>query len=286
MQGRDPHELLNTTPAIIWQEIITTLRQQDTWECELSQKTKDGSEVIVATRYQLFIGPDGAELILKIGRDVTEHKRAEKEILALNRDLEKRVELRTAELSNSMGQLAENVKEQESFSYSVSHDLRAPLRHLDGFLTLLYKRSYAALDDSAKHYVDCALQASKRMGLLIDDLLKFSRLGRSELRKTQVDLNLLVEPGSEGTGAGGPGPAGGLEVGRLAEFACGRGHAAAGFGKSDCERAQIYAAALVAEIEIGSEPGPNGEVVIFVRDNGVGFEPVLQQDVPDISAPP
>src|ERR1017187_8562570 len=98
-----------------------------------------------------------------------------------------------SETNQINGRLEESVKELEAFAYSVSHDLRAPLRHLGGFLTLLSKRSYAMLDDPAKHYVDCTLEASQRMGVLIDDLLQFSRLGRAEMQKVPVDLNAIVD---------------------------------------------------------------------------------------------
>ncbi len=98
-----------------------------------------------------------------------------------------------AEANRANVELTSTSKELEAFAYSVSHDLRAPLRHLDGFLTLLSRRSYATLDERAKHYIDCTLEASQRMGRLIDELLQFSRLGRSELHKTPVSLNRLVD---------------------------------------------------------------------------------------------
>jgi PAS domain S-box-containing protein len=83
--------------------------------------------------------------------------------------------------------------ELEAFAYSVSHDLRAPLRHMDGFLSLLFKKCYAHLDAQGKHYIDRTLDASKRMGRLVDELLQFSRLGRNQLHKMPIDLRELVE---------------------------------------------------------------------------------------------
>ncbi|HLJ76640.1 MAG TPA: PAS domain S-box protein, partial [Acidobacteriaceae bacterium] len=89
-------------------------------------------------------------------------------------------------------QLAVSIQDMESFAYSVSHDLRAPLRHVDGFLALLSGRCYSTLDDTSKHYIDQTLQASQRMGRLIDELLQFSRLGRAEVHKLTVNLNTIV----------------------------------------------------------------------------------------------
>ena len=177
-----------------------------------------------------------------------------------------------AETNSVNMQLAESMKELESFSYSVSHDLRAPLRHIDGFLTLLSTKTYSTLDDSAKHYVDRTLLASKRMGELIDDLLQFSRIGRAELRKMPVDLNAVIQ-----------------EVLRELEPAIGS-------RKIDwqvtplpmlvADRAMLLqvienlvANALkftrereLAKIEIGFKPGLNDDLVFFVADNGAGFD--------------
>ena len=177
-----------------------------------------------------------------------------------------------AETKNVNAQLADSVKELESFAYSVSHDLRAPLRHIDGFLTLLSTRTYSTLDDASKHYVDRTLLASKRMGELIDDLLRFSRIGRSEIRKVPVDLNVVIQ-----------------EILRELEPEIGK-------RKIDwqltplpnvmADRAMLLqvvenliANALkftrgreTAKIEVGFKPEANGQLVFFVRDNGAGFD--------------
>jgi PAS domain S-box-containing protein len=118
--------------------------------------------------------------------DITDRKRAEEELSALNTDLEQRVIKRTEELEQSNKQL-------EAFAFSVSHDLRAPLRHIDGFSKALMEEYHASLDDMGKTYLERVRAACTKMNALIDDLLSFSRFSRQSLNRTTIDMGKLVE---------------------------------------------------------------------------------------------
>jgi P-type Cu+ transporter len=167
-------------PATL-QTIHTLTAGKDVLDFTNRYRCKDGSYRWIEWRSKPF----QQGLIYAAARDITERKRAEEEIRELNATLEQHVQERTAQL------LVAN-RELESFSYSVSHDLRAPLRSIDGF-SQAFKEDYAdQLDDRARDYLNRIRTATQRMSQLIDDLLRLSRISRSEMTMSEVDLCALV----------------------------------------------------------------------------------------------
>jgi PAS domain S-box-containing protein len=277
MIGCSPEEMFGRSPIeFMFEDDIPDYRKRmktrqpglhENFECRFSHR--DGRTVsLLGSRNTMVDHKNELQGSFAMFTDITERKRAEEEVRELNQDLERRVAERTAELA------AAN-KELEAFSFSVSHDLRAPLRHIDSFASLLRESAGATLDDRSRQYLDTISNAAKRMRTLIDDLLSFSRTGRAEMSTFDVDLGELVqkvlrelEPET---------------VGRIIEWQIGELPVVTG------DRAMLRAALANllsnavkftrprarAEIEVGRLPdasGPEMETVIFVRDNGVGFD--------------
>ncbi len=153
---------------------------------ELSLMRKDGSRVSVFSHHVIVQLPGKMQELFCIDVDLTERKLAEQEILQLNKDLDHRVRQRTAELE------AAN-KELESFSYSVSHDLKTPLRHINGFTGLFLENNAAVLSEEELEYVQKIRGAATEMEQLIDAILSFSRLNQAELRKTRIHSTEMVQ---------------------------------------------------------------------------------------------
>jgi len=201
--------------------------------------------------------------LIGVAFDITARKLSENEVLRLNLDLEHRVAERTAALE------AIN-KELESFSYSVSHDLRAPLRSIRGFSEVLLDRYGGKLDERGREFLRRACESSNQMDLLIDDLLKLSRIGRTELHHQPVDLSALANSIADDLRAEEPQRAvtfsitTGLQTGgdqRLLRIAL----------ENLLRNAWKFTSSQPkARIEFGETPGP--QPAFFVRDNGVGFD--------------
>jgi PAS domain S-box-containing protein len=224
------------------------------YECRF--RHKDGSWRVLSWRSTPYGG-----LMYATARDVTEVKRVEARIRQLNDDLAKRA-----------AQMEEANRELESFSYSVSHDLRAPLRHVQGYVEMLTREAGDGLSDKAQRYLKTIAAAAREMGELIDDLLAFSRMGRVELREAELDLNLLIaevraslEPAAQGRNIRwtvAPLPQARGDVAMLRQvFVNLLGNAVKYTGRRD-----------PAEIEIGTDGEEDGRIILFVRDNGAGFD--------------
>jgi PAS domain S-box-containing protein len=149
--------------------------------------TRAGNERLIAWHNKILTDESGRIYAsLSSGEDITERRQAEDEIRRLNAELERRVKERTIQLTSSN-------KELEAFVYSVSHDLRAPLRSIDGFSLVLLEEYGGRLDERGRHYLDRVRSAAGQMGLEIEDLLKLSRLTRSEMIFADVNLTRLAE---------------------------------------------------------------------------------------------
>jgi PAS domain S-box-containing protein len=260
--GKRSHEILGTVfPAPI-EDIRAQLLRAERWEGELKRTKADGTVVIVASRWSLRSDDRKQPIaIMETSNDITERKHRDEEIRGLNQELAGR----------SMELEATN-KELEAFAYSVSHDLRAPLRHMVGYAELLQKKAGAALDDKSRRYMTMILDSAKRMGNLIDDLLAFSRIGRVETQKTSVNLEQLVREALSEVRPETNGRDIVWSIGKLP--AC--------YGDRSMLRlvlVNLLSNAIKftrtrprAEIEIGCAEGGEDEAVVFVRDNGAGFD--------------
>jgi PAS domain S-box-containing protein len=152
------------------------------------QYIKKNGDVIWVTRAltKIFSADGKSFYALALISDITARKQADDEIKKLNETLEKRVADRTAQLE------AAN-KELEAFSYSVSHDLRAPLRHISGFSEMLTKEAKLLLPEKSQHFLEIINTSAQKMGILIDDLLSFSKTGRAEMVKTTFNMNIAIQ---------------------------------------------------------------------------------------------
>ena len=188
--GDDPRgALLKDIGGGAWDDELTLRRLADVlgrgrelWDHEQVQRTADGVErtmVINARRMPLPDGDGSAALVT--ASDISVQKASDRRIRELNRQLEGKIE-----------QVSDVNRELEAFSYSVSHDLRAPLHHIAGFGDKLARHLGDGLDDKGRHYLEVMVSSARRMSTLIDELLVYSRLGRSALRLQVVDMQTLV----------------------------------------------------------------------------------------------
>ncbi len=200
-----------------------------------------------------------------ISRDITDRKEAEAKIRKLNSELERRVAKRTAELENAL-------KELESFSYSVSHDLRAPLRHICGYVEAIQQDASPPLNPACQRYLSTVSAAATRMGNLIDDLLSFSHMGRAEMDKTVFSLEGLVQSCLQDLQREMQGRQVEWVISSLPKI----------YGDPSLLRVALVNLLMnalkytrpcnPARIEVGALTGTEGETIVFVRDNGVGFD--------------
>lgn len=226
---------------------------------ELYARHRDGREIPL----DIMLTPITAgkqRWVFAVVRDITRQKDNEARITALN-----------SSLKNQIEQLTTTNRELESFSYSISHDLRAPLRHIMGFVDLLKTCDNGSLNQQCLHYLQVISKSAKKMADMVDGLLAFSRMGRSELHRTRIDLNRMVRDIVA------------EQVGRIKGREIDWEIALIPVVLADpCLLQQVLAHLLanavkftrprpVARIEIGALE-KDKQTIIFVRDNGVGFD--------------
>jgi PAS domain S-box-containing protein len=245
--------------------INEAVRTKSTFELEHRVRRIDGTFGWTFSRAVPLFDAKG-EIIEWFGAasDITERKRSVEQIRQLNADLEQRVADRTAQLQGANDELG-------AFSYSVSHDLRAPLRHVLGYVNMLQRDAAPSLSEQNLALLNTIAKAATRMGTLIDDLLAFAHLGRTELRKAEVNLDRLVR-----------------EV--VSDFEAETKQRNIAWKiqplpmvNADCALLRMVLVNLISnavkftgaraepKIQIGCVPGGDTETVIFIRDNGAGF---------------
>jgi PAS domain S-box-containing protein len=270
--GRDPATLHFTDyvppewQAFFRDTVIGTARTRGLWEGEMQiRNLKTGAVIdVFRSTFLLRDGTGQPEGFATVTRDITGQKRAEAEIRGMNAELEQRVARRTAELE------AAN-KELEAFSYSVSHDLRAPLRAINGFAGIVLEDYAAHLPPEGRRFLERIRNGGQRMGELIDDLLAFSRLSRQPVNRQHVDTAKMVRDVLEELKAHREGREIEIHVADLPSC-----RADAGLLK------QVWVNLLANAIKYtrGRQPArvtvgcarDNGAPTFFVRDNGVGFD--------------
>ncbi len=185
--GKQKHELLQTEFSEPLEQIMDKVRREGRWAGEMVQRRRDGSRIHVSTRWVLDRATrTKVARVLITDNDITLRTQAEELMRSEAKRLDNLVAQRTATLQDTIGEL-------EAFSYSISHDMRAPLRAMQGYAQALLSDYSGRLDGDAKHYLDRIFRSANRLDLLIQDVLAYSRVSKGEIDLHPVDMDRLLD---------------------------------------------------------------------------------------------
>jgi PAS domain S-box-containing protein len=282
LRGFTPEEVLNQSVSEVltpesYQLILNNLgmriaeysRGNDSMRVmvhEMDQLCKDGSIVHTEVVTTLMADEQGrVNEILGVSRDITERKLAQQEIARLNEELEQRIAERTSQLLNSNGEL-------EAFTYTVSHDLRAPLRAIYGFSAILAKEYSGRIDAEANRMLTIICENVKKMDRLITDLLAFSRLSRSEINLLRPTMNSVVKSAFDSNSTEEDKKNIRFILHDLPDAPCDPSMLAQVWGNLISNSIKFTSPRIERTIEISGKK--DGSMVIYeIKDNGVGFNP-------------
>ncbi len=238
------------------------LRDRELWDYETTQRTIDklDRQVVVNARRLQQQDSEAPTLLVTVS-DVTVRALAEQQVTDLNRQLEGKV-----------SQISDVNRELEAFSYSVSHDLRAPLRHISGFSRKLEQHLGDDVDDKVRHYLDVISSSAQRMAQLIDDLLVFSRLGRGALRLQAVDMQSMAEEARALAEAGQEGRRIIWNIEPLPMVIADENMLRTVWQNLFTNAVKYTGQCEIARIDVSVKPGRGGEYEFTVSDNGAGFD--------------
>ena len=270
--GRTSHQMLRTRFPEPLAGIEATVIRDGHWEGELTQRRGDGRTIITESRWAAQRGPDGSLLgFMEVNREITARKDAEREmsraaeeIRSLNATLEQQVQQRTNHLERAN-------KNMEAFTYSVAHDLRAPLRAIHGYCQILLDDHAAQLDEDGQVLLGNVSRYAERMGHLIEGLLALASVGRKDPEHVPIDMTALAEAVATDLRAGHAGTWPAITIGQLAD-ATGDPRLIRQVWQNLIGNAVKFSANRAdARVRVESQAAA-GEAIYHVRDNGVGFD--------------
>jgi PAS domain S-box-containing protein len=258
-RGTRISQLLKTSVLSGDESIQAALERDRRWAGELTRTTRNGDEIVIECLLAVVQDAGGRATVLETDRDVTTRKRTETEIRRLNQDLNARV----AELT------ALN-EELDSFNYSVSHDLRAPLRHIDGYSKVLLKQCGAYVAEDDRRCMERIRDGARKAGRMVDELLDLSRTSRRELSRQWTDLNSLVTDVIEELKTDAQDEDIDWRIAQLPRVYCDVTLMRQVFANLISNAVKFSRGRKPPSIEVAQTSG-EGSPVLFVRDNGVGF---------------